>query len=132
MARRTVKRARPRTGQTPARHATARSTTHARIYAVVRRIPRGRVATYGQVAALAGLGNHARVVGYALAALPEQSRVPWQRVVNAKGEISPRAEPGWVAFQRGLLEVEGVVFDAAGRLSLARYRWSPRTRHRTG
>jgi O-6-methylguanine DNA methyltransferase len=59
-----------------------------RIYDVVRRIPKGRVATYGQVAALAGLPRHARQVGYALHVLPESSKVPWHRVINAKGEVS--------------------------------------------
>jgi len=97
-----------------------------RIYAIVRRIPRGRVATYGQVAALAGLPRHARQVGYALAALDEESTVPWQRVVNARGEVSVRAEFGAERFQRVLLEAEGIVFSAAGRIDLARYRWTPR------
>lgn len=97
-----------------------------RIYAVVRRIPRGRVATYGQVARLAGLAGRARQVGYALHALPDGSRVPWQRVVNAAGRASPRAAPGWDAVQRQLLEREGVRFDASGRTELARYQWRPR------
>ncbi len=97
-----------------------------RIYAVVRRIPRGRVATYGQIAALAGIPRHARQVGYALAALDDENAVPWQRVVNARGEVSVRGEPGAEQFQRGLLEREGVVFSAAGRIDLARYRWTPR------
>lgn len=95
-------------------------------YAVVRRIPRGRVATYGQVAALAGLPGRARQVGYALAALPDGSDVPWHRVVNARGEISPRTAgtaPG--AIQRVLLEAEGVAFDAAGRVDLDRQGWRP-------
>ena len=97
-----------------------------RIYAVVRRIPRGRVATYGQVAALAGLGNHARQVGYALHALTTERAVPWHRVVNARGQISPRAELGGDLIQRQLLEREGVNFDSADRLELGRYRWRPR------
>jgi methylated-DNA-protein-cysteine methyltransferase-like protein len=97
-----------------------------RIYAVVRRIPRGRVATYGQVAAIAGLGGHARQVGYALHALATERAVPWHRVVNARGQISPRAEPGGDLIQRQLLEREGVNFDAADRLELGRYRWRPR------
>jgi methylated-DNA-protein-cysteine methyltransferase-like protein len=101
--------------------------SYQRIYEVVRRIPKGRVATYGQVAALAGLGRHARQVGYALSALPEASRVPWHRVVNARGTISPRSEPDTDTDQRGLLEAEGVVFDGLGRLALPRYRWRPRT-----
>jgi methylated-DNA-protein-cysteine methyltransferase-like protein len=97
-----------------------------RIYAVVRRIPRGRVATYGQVATLAGLGGHARQVGYALHALKTERAVPWHRVVNARGQISPRAEPGGDLIQRRLLEREGVNFDAADQLELGRYRWQPR------
>jgi len=102
--------------------------TYARIHAVVRRIPRGRVATYGQVAALARLGGHARQVGYALHALGPESNVPWQRVVNARGEVSPRRMPGWNALQRVLLEREGIVFDARGRVDLARQGWRPRVR----
>ena len=99
---------------------------YARIYAVVRRVPRGRVATYGQVAALAGLGGHARQVGYALHALAADSTLPWQRVVNARGEISPRRMPGWDGLQRALLEREGIVFDARSRIDLDRQRWRPR------
>jgi methylated-DNA-protein-cysteine methyltransferase-like protein len=101
-------------------------TSYDRIYAVVRRIPRGRVATYGQVAALAGLGGHARQVGYALHALATERAVPWHRVVNARGQISPRAEPGGDRIQRRLLEREGVNFDSADRLELSRYCWRPR------
>ncbi len=95
------------------------------IYAVVSRIPAGRVATYGQVAALAGLGRGARQVGYALHALPEGSDVPWQRVINSRGEVSPRADGGWEGYQRHLLEEEGVEFSAAGRVDLDRFRWDP-------
>lgn len=94
-------------------------------YAVVRRVPEGRVATYGQVATLAGHDGHARQVGYALHALPEGSDVPWQRVVNARGEVSPRSEPGWEGLQRAILEDEGVDFDARGRIDLGRFRWQP-------
>jgi methylated-DNA-protein-cysteine methyltransferase-like protein len=90
---------------------------HARIFAVVRRIPDGRVATYGQIARLAGLGGHARQVGYALAAL-EDDAVPWHRVINARGEVSPRSD-GDDHGQRTRLEREGVQFDARGRVSLA-------------
>ncbi len=103
-----------------------RSRSWERIYAVVRRIPRGRVATYGQVAELAGLGGHARQVGYALHALDPQSRVPWQRVVNARGEVSPRSFSGTERVQRAMLESEGVDFGANGRIDLDRYRWRPR------
>jgi len=103
------------------------SGSYARIHAIVRRIPRGRVATYGQVAALAGLGGHARQVGYALHALAGDSALPWQRVVNARGEVSPRRTPGWDGLQRALLEREGILFDARGRIDLDRQRWRPRT-----
>jgi methylated-DNA-protein-cysteine methyltransferase-like protein len=106
--------------------------SHARIHAVVRRIPRGRVATYGQVALLAGLARQARLVGYALHALPGRSDVPWQRVVNARGAVSPRREPGWDALQRALLEREGVRFDARGRIDLVRQGWRPRSPRRGG
>lgn len=107
----------------------AGSEAYARIHAVVRRIPRGRVATYGQVAELAGMPGHARQVGYALHALRADDRgVPWQRVLNAQGRTSLRSEPGAEQVQRQMLELEGVVFDASGRVDLARYRWQPRGR----
>ena len=98
------------------------------IYSVVRRIPRGRVATYGQVASLAGLAGHARQVGYALNALPDATAVPWHRVVNAAGRISVRAAPGGELVQQLLLEKEGVRLDARGRIPLDRLRWQPRVR----
>jgi methylated-DNA-protein-cysteine methyltransferase related protein len=97
-----------------------------RIYAVVRRIPRGRVATYGQIARLAGLGPHARQVGYALSALSPGTRLPWHRVINARGEISRRSRPGAELSQRILLEREGIRFDARGRLRLAQVQWKPK------
>jgi len=97
-----------------------------RIYRVVSRIPRGRVATYGQVAELAGLPGGARQVGYALAALSDAREVPWHRVVNAGGGISRRSEPVFELLQRELLAREGVVFNASGRLSFARFGWRPR------
>lgn len=102
-----------------------------RIYAVVRCIPRGRVATYGQVAELAGLDGHARQVGYALHAL-RGDLVPWHRVVNARGEVSPRSTGDSHELQRHLLESEGVAFDVTGRIALDRYAWrteSPRRKH---
>ncbi|MEW6270241.1 MAG: MGMT family protein [Thermodesulfobacteriota bacterium] len=98
---------------------------YARIYAAVRRIPRGKVATYGQIARIAGLAGHARQVGYALHALTDGSDVPWHRVVNARGEVSPRAVPGWEELQRDLLEQEDVELPR-GRVDLARYGWKPR------
>jgi methylated-DNA-protein-cysteine methyltransferase-like protein len=101
---------------------------HARIYEITKLIPRGRVATYGQVAALAGLPGHARLAGYALYNLPSQlhGKVPWQRVLNARGEISySESRQGNDVLQRELLEKEGVEFDARGRIDMQRYRWDP-------
>ena len=95
------------------------------VSAVVKRIPQGRVATYGRVASLAGISGHARLIGYALSALPQESHVPWHRVINAKGRVSMRSEPGWDDTQRSLLEAEGVVFDADGKVSLSRFCWRP-------
>lgn len=97
--------------------------TYKRIYAVVKKVPRGQVATYGQIAAIAGLPRRARQVGYALHALPAQSKLPWHRVINARGEISPRTWSENHLLQRFLLEDEGVEFDASGRVSLARFGW---------
>ena len=99
--------------------------SYSRIYDVVRRVPRGRVATYGQIARLAGLPGHARQVGYALHALATERPVPWHRVINARGEVSRRSEPGSETFQRDLLEREGVHFED-GRVALSRYQWRPR------
>ena len=93
------------------------------IYRAVRKIPRGRVASYGQIAELAGFDGHARQVGYALHALPTNSRVPWHRVVNARGEISPRSAGDSHELQKMLLEAEGVEFSLDGRVELKRYRW---------
>jgi methylated-DNA-protein-cysteine methyltransferase-like protein len=97
---------------------------YAAIYRVVRAVPRGRVATYGQIALLAGMPGCARQVGYALHALPPGSTVPWQRVLNARGELSLGDESA--ARQRLLLGGEGVEFDARGRVALGRFQWKPR------
>jgi len=94
-----------------------------RIYAVTRRIPPGKVSTYGQIAAIVGRGCTARQVGYAMAALGSDDKsVPWQRVINSQGEISLRPGQGAVR-QRDLLEAEGVEFDAGGRTDFARFGW---------
>jgi methylated-DNA-protein-cysteine methyltransferase-like protein len=94
------------------------------IYRVVASIPPGRVATYGQVARLAGIPRRARSVGYALSALSGESPVPWHRVVNAAGKISERGRHvGAEDTQRIRLEREGVRFDAQGRLNLAEVQW---------
>ena len=100
------------------------TSSYPRIYAVVRRIPKGRVATYGQIATLAGIPGQARLVGYAMFALPRTTAVPWQRVINAQGRISLRGDGGGAALrQRMLLEREGVEFDARDRVSLGKYGW---------
>ena len=112
-------------------------TSYARIYAVIARVPRGRVATYGQIAGEAGLPGHARMVGYALSALPEGSRVPWHRIVNAAGRISLRSggadgsglgsgsDRPMDKIQRFLLEKEGVRFGDSGAILLRKFRWRP-------
>jgi methylated-DNA-protein-cysteine methyltransferase-like protein len=101
--------------------------TREKIYAAVRRVPRGKVATYGQIAEIAGLEGHARQVGYAMAALTTSSALPWHRIINAQGRVSVRsAGAGSTIVQRQLLEREGVLFDGGGRVSLARFRWKPR------
>jgi methylated-DNA-protein-cysteine methyltransferase-like protein len=93
-----------------------------RIWQVVARIPCGRVCSYGQVAELAGLVRRARLVGRILSRLPEGSRLPWHRVVNARGELSLPAESEGARLQRSRLESEGICF-LRGRISLAQYRW---------
>lgn len=110
-----------------ARGAISARSTHERIYAVVRRVPRGQVATYGQIAEAARLPGQPRLVGYALHALPSSTAVPWHRVVNARGMVSIRSDGAASLSQRLLLEREGVTFDARGRLSLKRFGWK-RTR----
>lgn len=96
------------------------------IYNVVRQIPHGRVATYGQVADLAGMCGKARLVGYALYRVVADSDVPWHRVVNARGRVSESPfRNGSDALQRVLLEAEGICFRADGTLSLREYLWRP-------
>jgi len=100
------------------------SDTHAKIYRVIRRIPRGKVASYGQIARLAGFPNHARLVGYALHALRDDKdrSVPWWRVINARGEISLGDFSG-ADLQRSLLEKEGLHFNLRGRVDMKRFGW---------
>lgn len=98
-------------------------TFYERVYLVVERIPAGTVATYGQVAALAGCT--ARQAGYALSSLPLGAPIPWQRVINSKGKISMRGRGDGQITQRTLLEKEGVVFRANGSVDLDIYRWTP-------
>ena len=101
------------------------SRTHAAIYKIVKKIPRGRIATYGQIAALAGTPRAARQVGYALRATPDNVKIPWHRVVNAEGRVSMRLkdwQSGGDDLQKILLEAEGVEFDETGKMDLKRYR----------
>ena len=95
------------------------------VYRLVRRVPRGKVVTYGQVAAILGQPRGARAVGTALGALrgPLLHLVPWQRVINAAGRCSHR-DGSWADVQRRLLEAEGVRFDRHGRVNLRRARWA--------
>ncbi|MBX9945937.1 MAG: MGMT family protein [Reyranella sp.] len=91
---------------------------------VVRRIPRGWVATYGQVATMAGMPRRARLVGRVLQRLDSTTTVPWHRVVNARGEVSfSLSRNGGDILQRRLLEKEGIEFDDRNRLDLERNRW---------
>jgi methylated-DNA-protein-cysteine methyltransferase-like protein len=93
-----------------------------RIYEMVRQIPPGKVATYGQIARLVG-GCTPRMVGFSMAALPEGTDVPWQRVINYKGKISPHGFGYGSALQRQLLEEEGVVFDLEGKVDFNTFGW---------
>jgi methylated-DNA-protein-cysteine methyltransferase related protein len=113
----------------PRKSTTLPSPTCATIYEVVKKIPRGRVATYGQIAALAGMPRAARQVGYALRATPDNIKIPWHRVVNAQGRVSMRLkdwQSGGDDLQKILLEAEGVEFDETGKMNLKRYRWEPK------
>jgi methylated-DNA-protein-cysteine methyltransferase-like protein len=98
---------------------------NARVWAVVSCIPCGRVATYRQIASLAGIEGPtgARQVGYALAALKPANDIPWHRVINAQGRVSPRGHAGRVNEQYERLALEGVDGDASGQIELQRYEW---------
>jgi methylated-DNA-protein-cysteine methyltransferase-like protein len=94
-----------------------------RVYEVVRMVPTGQVSTYGQIAAIVSHRGAARTVGWALHGLPEDSGVPWQRVINAQGRISLGGRGSAASTQRALLEQEGVVFDTRDKVDLERYQW---------
>ncbi|MCI5108175.1 MAG: MGMT family protein [Pseudomonadales bacterium] len=95
-----------------------------RIWQVVSQIPRGKVASYGQVASLADLPGYARYVGYVMKKLPAGSSLPWHRVVNSRGAISFKPGSRQYQAQKSRLEAEGVVF-IKGRFSMTRYGWKP-------
>ena len=96
-----------------------------RIYDVVKKIPFGRVATYGHVAAMAGNPRWARVVGYALHVNPDPQTIPCFRVVNRLGEVSKAFAFGGKNVQISLLQAEGVEFSSDGRVDLSRFQWKP-------
>lgn len=97
--------------------------SHMKILDAIRRVPRGRVATYGTIADAAGLPGRARLVGFVLRTCPLADRVPWFRIVNASGRISERSGSGSV-LQRRRLEREGVEIDMLDRINLAKYLWN--------
>jgi methylated-DNA-protein-cysteine methyltransferase-like protein len=99
----------------------------AEILGLIRQVPSGSVVTYGQLASLVGRRGASRQVGFVLASLPEDSSVPWHRVVNARGEVSRRSDGSGIAegYQRHLLGEEGVEFDSQGRIDLDRFSWEP-------
>ncbi|PHQ68898.1 MAG: cysteine methyltransferase [Sneathiella sp.] len=100
----------------------SRLSLHQRIYNIVAEIPPGQVATYGQIARIAGCG--ARVVGYALASLPANRPLCWHRVVNARGEVSLRSSGDSHSRQRRILTEEGVIFNPKGRIDFGQFRWN--------
>ena len=95
------------------------------IYSVIKEIPRGRIATYGQIATMVKSGLPARIVGYALHCLPENTDVPWHRVINSKGTISYVAMSNeYDSLQQKILEQEGIIFSSDGKTDLNKYLWS--------
>jgi len=102
-----------------------KDSSHERVYRVVRQIPRGRVATYGQIARLVP-GCTPRMVGFAMAAVRAEDDVPWHRVINSRGEVSERAAGDGAVRQRRLLRAEGVRFDRRHRVDLDDVGWLPR------
>ena len=98
------------------------TSVYQRIIDVIRQVPYGQVATYGQIALIVG-DCTPRMVGYCLASLEFDSDVPWQRIINYKGMVSPRSSGHGSQMQRELLEEEGVVFDDRGRVSFRKFGW---------
>lgn len=94
-----------------------------KVYLLVRQIPAGKVATYGQLASMVA-GCSARMVGYAMAATPDNSGIPWHRVINAQGKISPRGNELSSEVQRLLLREEGVTFNVNGKVDWKQVRWT--------
>lgn len=101
------------------------NSTFARIYDIVAQIPVGKVATYGQIAALAGMPRGARVVGWAMRAVPEELALPCHRVVNRLGTLAPEYAFGGQEVQRSLLEAEGITFRINGSIDMKKHLWKP-------
>ncbi|MFY9199009.1 MAG: MGMT family protein [Acutalibacteraceae bacterium] len=99
--------------------------SYEKIYNIVKKIPKGQVATYGQIARLAGNPRWSRVVGYALHVNPDSSKIPCHRVVNRYGELSKAFAFGGQQAQRMLLEMEGIEFLQDDRVELEKYQWQP-------
>ena len=96
---------------------------YTQVYEIVGLIPRGKVATYGQIARIVGPPCNARMAGWALRATPPGLDIPWQRVINARGEISTEFREAEARLQRQMLEAEGIEFDERGRTNLGRFGW---------
>jgi len=92
------------------------------VFDIVKQIPSGKVASYGQISRMIP-GCTARMVGYALASLPNDSGIPWQRVINSKGKISPHGAGFGSAMQRALLEQEGIIFNTDNRIDMSIFGW---------
>ena len=103
------------------------SSFYKRVYEAVRQIPYGKVATYGQIACMAGSPRASRVVGYALHGNPQPGVIPCHRVVNRDGRVAPAFAFGGPGVQQAMLEAEGIVFDEPGHVNLKRYRWNGET-----
>ena len=105
-------------------HQTVENSMRRAFYQAIARVPHGKVATYGQIATLAGYPGRARPVGYALAGMPEEWDLPWHRIINAQGKVSPRTGRKFHLLQYELLAGEGIVF-AENRIDLDQFRWCP-------
>lgn len=105
-------------------HQTVENLMRRAIYETVARVPHGKVATYGQIATLAGYPGRARQVGYALAGMPEEWDLPWHRIINAQGKVSPRTGSKFHLLQYELLEGEGIAF-VQNRIDLKLFLWQP-------
>jgi len=101
------------------------NSTFVKIYDIVSQIPVGKVATYGQIAALAGLPRGARVVGWAMRAVPGNWKLPCHRVVNRLGSLAPEYAFGGQGIQRSMLEAEGITFNRSGLINMNEHLWEP-------